>query len=130
MNISDIEPMLTVEDEAFSEEYRKIILAINPTNDTPIDLWKKLEMISKEEIIESIKNSSRDSYFALYTDYSDEQACEIYSLTKGQAISFIADNFDEDREEGIDIIMCDDLYDMSYLGNHDGILLKKKTENI
>lgn len=126
MSILDVKPMLTVLNDNFSEESQKIIFAINPENATPLELWKKLDVISKEEMIDDIKMSSRDNFFVLYTDYSDEQAHEIYFFTKSQAVSFISENFDEDKEEGLDMVMCDDLYDVSYLGNHDGILLKKK----
>ena len=125
----DVKPILTVLNDNFSAESQKIISAINPENVTPIELWKKLDVISKEEMIDDIKMSSRDNFIVLFTDYSDEQAHEIYLFTKRQAVLFISENFDEDKEEGLDIVMCDDLYNVSYLGNHDGILLKRSNLN-
>lgn len=109
-----------------SEEIaKKIIKALNPNDLEPLELWKELKEISKTETINYYKENSIKKYYMLYTDYSKKETNYIFITEKENVINFIDNEFNEEFDEGFDIIISDVEFKKIIMGNHDGIIVTR-----
>jgi hypothetical protein len=61
----------------------------------------------------------------LYTHPVKEN--RLYVSEKSDFLSFIDSRFNEERGDGMDIIISDKSYESLFIGNHDGMLLEART---
>lgn len=102
-----------------------ILLALNPNNLPPLELWNELHIINKDLAIQEIDKSQSDSFYLMYTYYFKEPSHRVFLADKEEVIKFINDVFDEEWDEGMDIVIEDLSFKTIIMGNHDGVLLKR-----
>lgn len=104
---------------------KQILLALNPNNLSPLELWNELTLLDKDSTIQIINNCLSNNYYLMYTYYFKKTSYRVFLAEKKEVVKFINDNFDEEWDEGIDIIIVDLHYETIIMGNHDGVLLKR-----
>ncbi|MCR5146551.1 MAG: hypothetical protein K6B70_04320 [Clostridia bacterium] len=104
---------------------KKILSVLNPNDLPPLEMWKELTVLNKDSVIQLIKNSLSKNYYLLYTYYLKKILHRVFLAEKEEVIKFLNDNFDEEWDEGMDIIIADSNYETIIMGNHDGVLLKR-----
>jgi len=104
---------------------KQILLALNPNNLSPLELWNELTLLDKNSTIQIINNCLSNNYYLMYTYYSKKTSYRVFLAEKKDVVKFINDNFDEEWDDGIDIIIVDLRYETIIMGNHDGVLLKR-----
>lgn len=77
----------------------------------------------KKETIGIIQNSLHSEYYILYTHPVRKNSIALFLTQKDNLISFIDKQFNENRGDGMDVIISDRLYESMVIGNHDGMLL-------
>jgi len=104
---------------------KKIIKTLNPNDLDPLELWKELKKITKNEIINYYKENPIKKYYMLYTDYSKKETNYVFITEKEEVINFIKNEFNEEYDLGYDMIISDIAFKKIIMGNHDGILVTR-----
>lgn len=125
MKLTDKIPGKQVSFDENDKIAKQILLALNPNNLSPLELWNELTLLDKDSTIQIINNCLSNNYYLMYTYYFKKTSNRVFSAEKKDVVKFINDNFDEEWDEGIDIIIVDLRYETIIMGNHDGVLLKR-----
>lgn len=124
MNLLDLIPGDRISGESFNNISTNILLAINPEKLPPLERFNQFKIRTKQEIMDLIQNSSLDEYYILYTHPVKGKESRLYVSKKSGLLNFIDSRFNEERGDGMDIIVSDELYESLIVGNHDGMLLE------
>ena len=104
---------------------KKIEKTLNPNNLESLEMWKELKRINKKTAIDYYKKNKQQKYYMLYTVYGKNETNYIFLTNKDDIIKFIDNEFDEEYDEGFDIIITDIEFKKIIMGNHDGILVTR-----
>ena len=108
--------------EQFNTIQNDILSAINP-NKIPIPQWfVQLKSQTKQEIIYLISKNPQDDYYILYTHPVNKKMNKLFVAKKDKLLEFVENCFNEERGNGVDVVISDKSYDNLIVGNHDGLL--------
>lgn len=124
MNLFDLIPGDRISGDTFSIISSDILSAINPEKLPPLERFNQFKIRSKKEIMNLIQNSSGEEYYILYTHPVKEKENRLYVCDKSGLLNFVDTRFNEERGDGMDIIITDKSYEYLIIGNHDGMLLE------
>ncbi len=124
MNLLDLIPGNRISGELFNNISDDILAAINPEKLPLIERFNQFNLKSKQQIMDIIQSSSQEKYYILYTHPVKEKKNRLYVSEKGDLLNFIDSRFNEERGDGMDIIISDMSYKSLIVGNHDGMLLE------
>lgn len=122
MKINDLIPGNQITNKDINSIVKKIKETLNPNCLSPLELWSNLMVISVEEVTENIKKCLSDKFYLVYTFYLKKECHRLFLLNKSDVIKFISDNFNEELEYGMDIMISDIKYEKVIIGNHNGVL--------
>jgi len=124
MNKLDLIPGERIIDDSFRKIQRLIVESMNPLDIDSYERFQEYILMSTQETIDKIYLSHYQKYYLLFEYFTDSNQDRLYIVEKIELIQYIAECFDEEYGDGLDITVANMLYQALFLGNHDGMLMK------
>lgn len=106
---------------------QRILAAINPRQLPPLALWDELTVLTKDVVMQRIQNSVTERFYLLYIHYlGKKESYRVFLADRESVIRFIQETFDEEWDEGMDMMISDMYFQNVIMGNHDGVLVGRE----